>query len=441
MPVQRTSSRTGGPGVWVTPTIAAMIERRRVAVAVAATLFAAILALRSAAGTAGDAVSFLYVIPIALMAIAFGERGGLLAGVLAFLMAGGWALLADVDVTPLGYVIRAGVFLLIGDLVGRFATGLRALEAESARHFELSLDMICIAGFDGYFKRVNPAFERILGYSEGDLLGRPFLDFVHPDDRQSTEEEAAAIAEGASTAQFRNRYFDKNGEVHWIEWASQPLPAEEVIYAVARDVTDRKALEQELQRLSHHDSLTGLFNRRRFEEELRRQLAYTRRYGSGGALLVIDIDRFKQINDSLGHAAGDRALCQVAALLRDNLRGSDVIARDTDGLGPPPCREPALEANPEAVVARLGGDEFVVLLPEVDEEGARATAERLAATVRETTLTIDGAELKLEISVGVALFDEYGRPGELDLLAAADRAMYLVKAAGGGGATVAPPHG
>lgn len=436
----RTSSRVGDSAPWSVPSIEVLIERRRVALAVAAALFAAILVLRFVAGTAGDAVSFLYLIPIAVVAIAFGERGGLLAGALAFVVASGWALLEGVDVTPLGYVVRAGVFLLIGDLVGRFATGLRALEAESARYFELSLDMICIAGFDGYFKRVNPAFERILGYSEADLLGRPFLDFVHPEDRKSTEEEAAAISEGAGTGQFRNRYFDKHGEVHWIEWASQPLPAEEVIYAVGRDVTDRRALEQELQRLSHHDSLTGLFNRRRFEEELRRQLAYTRRYGSGGALLVIDVDRFKRINDSLGHAGGDRALCQVAALLRDNLRGSDVLARDSDGLGAPPPREPAVQTDPDAVVARLGGDEFVVLLPEVDEKGARAAAERLATVVRETPLTIDGQEVRLEISVGVALFDEHGRPGELDLLAAADGAMYVVKAAGGGSATVAAPR-
>jgi PAS domain S-box-containing protein len=447
MPVLRTSSRAVESGAripsvgsWV-PSVAVLIERRRVALAVAAALFVAIFVARVTVGTLADAIGFLYVIPVVLVATSLGVRGGVVAGTVAFCLASVGGLIADAPVTVLGYANRALVYVFVGGLVGHFATSLRAVEAESPRHFELALDMICIAGFDGYFKRVNPAFERILGYSEADLLGRPFLDFVHPDDRESTEEEAAAISEGTGTVQFRNRYFDKNGEVHWIEWASQPLPAEEMIYAVARDVTDRKALERELQRLSHYDSLTGLFNRRRFEEELRRQLAYTRRYGSGGALLVIDVDRFKQINDSLGHAAGDRALCQVAALLRDNLRGSDVIARDCDGLGAPPSREPAVQASPEAVVARLGGDEFVVLLPEVDEEGACAAAERLATVVRETSLTIDGQDVRLEISVGVALFDEHGRPGELDLLAAADEAMYLVKAAGGGAATVAVPRG
>jgi PAS domain S-box-containing protein len=425
-----------GRDIW-TPSVTVLIERPRVAVGVAAGLFGAILALRLVAGTAGDAVSFLYLIPVVVLAIAGGERAGLAAGALAFLLASGWALLEGVALTPLGYLVRAGVFLLLGDLIGRFATSLRALETESARYFELSRDMICTAGFDGFFKRVNPAFERTLGYAEADLLGRPFLDFVHPDDRAATEEEAAAIAEGGGTVLFRNRYLAKDGSVHWLEWASQPLPDEETIYAVARDITDRKALEEELRQLSHHDSLTGLFNRRRFEEELRRQLAYTRRYGSGGALLVIDLDRFKQINDSMGHAAGDRALCHVAALLRDNLRGSDVIARGPGLPAPVGAVEGPRQPNPEAVLARLGGDEFVILLPEADEQGARAVAERLAAAVRESSLTIAGEELKLEISVGVALFDEYGRPGEEELLAAADRAMYLVKAAGGGGAHVA----
>jgi diguanylate cyclase (GGDEF)-like protein/PAS domain S-box-containing protein len=310
-------------------------------------------------------------------------------------------------------VNRALVYVFVGGLIGRLATTLRAVESESARHFELSQDMACVAGFDGYFKRINPAFERVLGYSEEDLLGRPFLEFVHPDDRRSTEEEAAAIAGGAGTIQFRNRYLAKDGSVHWVEWTSQPVVEEGTIYAVARDVTDRKVLEDELERLSQHDALTGLFNRHRFEEELRRQLAYTNRYGGGGALLLIDVDRFTQINDSLGHAAGDKALCQIAALLRDNLRSSDTIARDAD-----------------PVVARFGGDEFVILLPEADRTAAEAVAERLTAAMRDATLTIEGREVKLGISVGVATFDEYGRPGEIELLAAADRAMYDAKAAG-----------
>jgi len=421
-------------GIWI-PSVAVLVKRKGLAVVVSALLFGAILGLRFAVGTAGDAVSFLYLIPIVVIAITFGPWGGVIAGSVAFVLASGWALLEQVDLTAVGYLVRAAVFLMIGDLVGRFAASLRAVEMASSRHFELSQDMICTADFNGYFTQVNPAFERILGYREAELLGRPFLDFVHPDDRAPTEEEAAALAEGARTVHFQNRYFDKDGEVHWLEWMSQPVPEEEVIYAVARDVTERKALERELQRLSQHDSLTGLFNRRRFEEELRRQLAYTRRYGSGGALLVIDLDRFKQINDTHGHAAGDKALCHVARLLRDNVRGTDVVARD-ERAATIECGTERAGTSGDAVLARFGGDEFVVLLPEADEQGAQAAAERLVEAVERSTLRIGGEEVGLGISVGVAMFDKFGRPGEQDLLAAADRAMYVVKAGGGGGANL-----
>lgn len=398
----------------------ALTEHRWASVAIAAVLFAAIFALRVTVGSLADAISFLYVIPIVLVATARGTRAGLLAGVVAFLLSSLGGLIVDAPTSVLGYVNRAVVYLFVGGLTGRFATTLRALEAESARHFNLSLDMISITGFDGCFKSVSPAFERSLGYRPEELVGRPFLDFVHPDDREKTEAEAASLSDGVKTVQFQNRYFAKDGEVHWLEWTSIPLRDEGLIYGVARDITERKLLEQELERLSQRDPLTGLFNRRRFEEDLRRQLAYTRRYGKGGALLMIDLDRFKQINDELGHAAGDRALCHVAQLLSDNLRASDMVARDVDPM-----------------VARLGGDEFVALLPEADAAGAEAAAERLAVAVGEARLRIEDRGVELRVSIGVATFDEDGIPPEQELMAAADRAMYLAKASGGDGAKLA----
>lgn len=390
-------------------------------VLVSAFLFAAIFVLRATVGATGDAISFLYVVPIVVVAVALGLRAGLAAGAVAFALSSLGSVVGDLSVTPLGYVNRALVFLFIGGLVGRFADRQRALEAESARHFNLSLDMICTAGFDGRFKSVNPAFEKTLGYKEEDLVGHAFLEFVHPEDRERTEEEAAALAGGRNTVQFQNRYFDKAGDVRWLEWGSVPVPEEEIIYGVARDVTDRKALERELERLSRHDSLTGLLNRHSFDEALERQLAYTRRYGEGGAVLIIDLDRFKQINDELGHAAGDAALCHVARLLDANLRQTDTVARDAAG-----------------VLARLGGDEFAVLLPEADEAGAEAVAMRLVEALDTSPLTIDGVELRLGISVGAALFDAEGCPPAQDLMIAADRAMYVAKAAGGGAVLAEP---
>jgi len=395
--------------------------RRREAIATAAALFIAIFVLRTTVGTLADALSFLYVIPVVIVAVSVGMRAGLLAGAVAFGLSSASALIADQPTSLLGYVNRAIVFLFIGALIGRFAEELRSLEAESARFFDLSRDMICIAGFDGYFKRVNPAFERTLGYSHRELLERPFAEFVHPDDRGETEEEAGAIVGGGGgTVHFQNRYLDREGGVHWIEWTSVGVPGEDLIYAVARDVTDRKVLEQELELLSRSDPLTGVFNRRRFDEALEAQLAYTRRYGRGGALLIVDLDRFKQINDEFGHAAGDEALRAVARVLAANLRQSDTLGRGAGGL-----------------VARLGGDEFALLLPEADAAGAEAVAARLVDALAASPLEIDGREIRLGISIGVATFDENGCPPAEELLAAADRAMYVVKAAGGGGAALA----
>ncbi|HWI95641.1 MAG TPA: diguanylate cyclase [Solirubrobacterales bacterium] len=394
--------------------------RRREAIAVAAVLFIAIFVLRTTVGTLADAISFLYVIPVVIVAISLGTSGGVMAGAVAFALSTASALIADQPTSPLGYFNRAIVFLFIGALVGRFAATLRSLEAESTRFLELSRDMICVAGFDGYFKRVNPAFERTLGYSRRELLERPFVEFVHPDDRDDTDVETGEISDnGRATVHFQNRYIDKDGGVHWIEWTSVGVPEEERIYAVARDVTERKLLEQELELRSRSDPLTGMLNRRSFDESLVAQLAHARRYKRGGALLIADLDRFKQINDEFGHAAGDEALRMVSRVLAENLRETDTVGRDEGGL-----------------VARLGGDEFALLLPEADAAGAEAVGERLVAALAAEPLRLGDREVRLGVSIGIATFGGAEFTSAEELLAAADRAMYVVKAAGGGGASI-----
>lgn len=302
----------------------------------------------------------------------------------------------------------------------RRGRNLRALEQESEHFSELSGEMFCVAGFDGYFKRVNPAFERILGYTREELLSQPFVEFVHRDDRDEIEVAETEISVGGHAAvRFQNRYLDKDGGVHWIEWTSVGVLEEELIYAVGRDMTDRKLLEQELELRSRSDPLTGMLNRRSFDESLAAQIAHARRYKRSGALLIVDLDRFKQINDEFGHAAGDEALRAASRVLAENLRESDIVGRDEGGL-----------------VARLGGDEFALLLPETDVAGAEAVAGRLVAALAAEPLEIDGHEVRLGASIGAATFGEGQFTSAEDLLAAADRAMYVVKAAGGGGASI-----
>jgi len=174
----------------------------------------------------------------------------------------------------------------------------------------------------------------------------------------------------------------------------------------------RRHLERELKRIAGEDELTELPNRRGFEERLRRELALATRHHTPGALLMIDLDRFKMINDEHGHAAGDELLRAVSAALKGRLR-------DTDALG------------------RLGGDEFVAYLPHTDAAGARGVAEHMLSVVRDASAAL-GDGMHTTASVGVA-FDSTSSPKPEAMLKAADRAMYIAKRAGGNRTSTAKP--
>jgi PAS domain S-box-containing protein len=133
----------------------------------------------------------------------------------------------------------------VGNQIGLFYARQRAQD-ELDRFFMLSLDLLCVAGFDGYFKRVNPAWQRLLGYTETELLSRPYLEFIHPDDHSASVKEATKLSTGEDLLHFENRYLHKDGTLRWVLWNATPFPKLQVLYAAGRDITERKAAEAAL---------------------------------------------------------------------------------------------------------------------------------------------------------------------------------------------------
>jgi diguanylate cyclase (GGDEF)-like protein len=191
----------------------------------------------------------------------------------------------------------------------------------------------------------------------------------------------------------------------------------DAIARALRHSIERRRSEERLQYMADHDPLTGLLNRRRLEEELERHAAEVRRYGSTGALLLLDLDRFKHVNDVLGHKAGDELLVSVASLLRERLRSSDVVAR-------------------------LGGDEFALLLPRGGADEASKLADDLLTAVRERAVVVSAGQRRgITASIGIALFDDPAEATGDDVLLKADLAMYDAKEAGRDGAALATEEG
>jgi diguanylate cyclase (GGDEF)-like protein/PAS domain S-box-containing protein len=288
------------------------------------------------------------------------------------------------------------VMLLITGIVAR-----RARADERARHFfDLSRDMLCTTNLDGYFVELNDAWTQNLGYSLEELRAIPFIERVHPEDRERTEAEAAALFEGVETLNFQNRYLAKDGSWHWLRWSAQLSPDESLLYGRAADVTELKRIEAEreellgqVQEMARHDSLTGLPNRRALEEQLPGEMARARRHRSPLCVAIVDIDHFKDYNDNHGHLAGDEVLRACARSWDEALRGEDTIVR-------------------------FGGEEFLVLLPETTLEQASEIVERLRMTT----------PMGQTCSAGLACWDYTETIDEL--LGRADGALYLAKASG-----------
>ncbi len=416
----------------------------------------------------------------------------------------------------------------------------RRAEEDRRRLFNLSPDLMCVGGMDGYFRELNPAWQEVLGWSREELLDRPWVALVHPDDRYDTMQGLDILRERGVITNVENRYLCRDGSWRWISWNSAFVPEQGLIYGVGRDITalrrmveelrtsearlramaatvpgvvlqwrevpgdrqftyvsprsheilgvpperllqDWRALpvypadrtvwelslrdaverrgdwtfegrlvlpggevrwwrgearpvhagqsglaelpeesgivycgiitdttehreaQERLRQLATTDGLTGLANRRRFMEALEHEVQRHRRYGTPLALISIDVDRFKRVNDTWGHAVGDEVLRSLATICRAEVRDVDTVGR-------------------------IGGEEFAVLLPDTAPEEAMAVAERLRAGVEAAPLLTAAGPISVTLSLGVSASPPCD--GADTLLREADRALYRAKAGG-----------
>jgi len=270
-------------------------------------------------------------------------------------------------------------------------------------------DAVVVVDADAHITEASPAIELFTGYPPSAYVGQIGFDFLHPDDvHRAAEVYAEALAQPGTVLRVELRARHRDGDWRWADVSVMNLLADPSVAGMVanfHDITDRKHFEEKLTYDAYHDHLTALPNRTAFHDGLRRGLARVRRRGITVAVLFLDLDRFKLINDSLGHEVGDHLLVEVAERLRTCVR-------------------------PEDLVGRFGGDEFAILLEDIaGPDAAVQVADRIIESLRQP-FALASREVFLATSVGIAVNHlDTREPG--DLLREADLAMYRAKDKGG----------
>lgn len=287
---------------------------------------------------------------------------------------------------------------------------LREREAHYRLLAENSSDMVIWATLDTVRRYVSPASRTLLGYEAEELIGTRPMDQVHPGDAEAFERLLADLcAERITRAVSTQRYRRKDGNWIWVEVnfnLTYDADSERATgyVAAARDISARKEAEFQIAHMARHDALTDLANRTLFRERLVQELAMSQRRGASFAVLCLDLDRFKFVNDTLGHHAGDILLRTVAARLRALVRSEDTVAR-------------------------IGGDEFMIIQTgPVVGSSIRTLAQRLIEVVSQP-IDLDGSSVTVGVSVGVAMAPQDGTEPDL-LCRNADLALFRAKDAG-----------
>ena len=263
------------------------------------------------------------------------------------------------------------------------------------------MDVVCSVDETGRFTRVSPASVKTWGYRPEELVGRSLRSIVSPQDAGRTEDMLARVREGESALDFENRCAHRNGAVVPMTWSVSWSESERRMFCVARDITERKRNEAQILHQAYHDILTDLPNRILFRDRLNRALAQARRNQQTMAVMFLDLDRFKLVNDSLGHEAGDEALKEIAVRLTSCLRRSDTVAR-------------------------VGGDEFTILLASVSHaEDAGKVAQKILDSL-DKPWHWNGKQVHVTGSIGISLYPEDAEDPDT-LIRNADTAQYRAK--------------
>jgi diguanylate cyclase (GGDEF)-like protein/PAS domain S-box-containing protein len=275
-------------------------------------------------------------------------------------------------------------------------------------------DILCSVGADHVIHYASPSSLRILGWKPEAMMGKDFGDFVFPEDISVLDEAGAVdVKGGPADSQATVRLLKKDLTPIWTSISARcvrdPATGNPQEYVLAmQDITERKVLEEKLSALAMTDSLTGLWNRRAFDHNLRREWKRTVREELQLSLLLLDIDHFKPFNDRYGHPVGDTCLCTVASAISDAVRASDVVCR-------------------------WGGDEMAIILPATDGLGALGVAEKVRSAIRTLRFRLnknsdDWVQVTVSIGVATAVPQPDGTiTTPPNLLLAADKALYKAK--------------
>jgi len=311
----------------------------------------------------------------------------------------------NVENHPIGVL---GLYQDITDQM-RAQDALKQSEERFRAFFEFASIGLVIEDLDGKYLQVNDAFCKMVGYSQEELIGKSYHEITHPDDLNADITQKKRLLQGEiEYFQIEKRYSHKQGNTIWVllsislikDGGGAPL----LFTGQIQDITARKEMMQKLEYLANHDALTGLPNRTLYFDRLEHALQKAKRAQLDVAVMFLDLDYFKQINDIYGHDVGDRLLQTVAQRLQSVLRESDTVAR-------------------------FGGDEFAFLLENIGQENdLRGVIEKIFTALRQP-IQVNGHTFDVTPSMGISIYPKHGEEGKT-LFMKADMAMYRAKESG-----------